>query len=98
MATRDGRLVAGSGDGAHLVAVGEDDDEADMRSFVAHVGASFTVLWDSAKAKASRWRIATMPTTYVIDKHGSLRFTHAGYNDGARGSVDGEVRSLLAEP
>jgi hypothetical protein len=39
-----------------------------------------------------------MPSTYVIDKHGSLRFTHSGYHDGEGSTLEAEVKSLLAEP
>lgn len=81
-----------------VIGVGEDDDEPDTRAFVAQLQTTYTVLWDSAKAKATRWRVATMPTTLVVDKHGALRFTHAGYNDGVRGTIETEVKSLLAEP
>ena len=60
------------------VGIGEDDDETDMRAFVAHTHASFTMLWDSAKSKASRWKPQTMPTTYVVDKHGMLLISCKG--------------------
>lgn len=80
------------------VGIGEDDDETDMRAFVAHTHASFTMLWDSAKSKASRWKPQTMPTTYIVDKHGMLRYTHAGYHDGEAATLETEVQSLLAEP
>jgi thiol-disulfide isomerase/thioredoxin len=86
--------------GGHVAAigVGEDDDESDMRSFIATTRASFTILFDSAKAKAGLWKPATMPTTYVIDRHGWLRYTHAGYHDGEGATLETEVASLLAEP
>jgi thiol-disulfide isomerase/thioredoxin len=80
-----------------VIAVGEDDDEADMRSFVSQIGVVYTVLWDSAKAKASRWRVNTMPVTYVVDKHGALRFTHAGYREGDAETLEKEAATLLAE-
>ncbi len=80
-----------------IVAFGEDDDEGDMRRFVAQVGVVFTVLWDGAKARAMRWRPSTMPATYVVDKRGSTRFTHAGYRDGDGDTLEAEVESLLAE-
>jgi thiol-disulfide isomerase/thioredoxin len=80
------------------IGIGEDDDESDMRAFAANAHASFTVLWDSAKAKAGRWKPNTMPTTYVVDKHGMLRYTHAGYREGDRATLETEVQSLLAEP
>ena len=80
------------------IGIDEDDERADMDAFVASTRASFTVLFDSAKAKASRWKPTTMPTTYVVDKHGMLRYTHAGYHDGEAATLETEVQSLLAEP
>lgn len=79
-----------------VIGIGEDENESDMRAFVAQARASFTVVSDSANAKAQRWRMTTMPTTFIVDKHGALRFTHAGYNDAQ--SIDEEIRALLAEP
>jgi cytochrome c biogenesis protein CcmG/thiol:disulfide interchange protein DsbE len=80
-----------------VVAIGEDDDEADMRSFVTSAGVVYTVLWDSAKAKATRWHPSAMPTTYVVDKRGGIRFTHVGYRDEDAKTLEGEVAGLLAE-
>ncbi len=90
-------LYASHGGKVAVIGVGEDDDEPDMRAFVARARTSYTVLWDSAKAKASRWRPTTMPTTFVVDKRGMLRFTHAGYHDSESDSLETEVRALLAE-
>ena len=80
------------------IGIGEDDDESDMRAYVAVLHPSFTMLFDSAKAKAGRWKPTTMPTTYIVDKHGMLRFTHAGYHDGEDATFETEVQSLVAEP
>jgi thiol-disulfide isomerase/thioredoxin len=80
------------------IGIDEDDERVDMDEFVAFTRASFTVLFDSAKAKADRWKPATMPSTFVVDKHGMLRYTHAGYHDGEDATLETEVQSLLAEP
>jgi len=96
-----GALYAAHHGKVAVVAVGEDDDEADMRSFVSQFQVSFTVLWDSAasaKARATRWRVNAMPSTFVVDKHGLVRFTHVGYRDGDAKTIDSELQPLLAEP
>lgn len=80
-----------------VVAIGEDDDESDMRAYVSQLGVMFTVLFDAAKAKATRWRPQTMPTTFVVDARGGVRFTHAGYRDGDADTLEAEVTRLLAE-
>jgi len=80
-----------------VVAIGEDDDEADMRAFVSQKAIVFPVLWDHAKSRAMRWHPTTMPTTFVVDKHGALRYTHAGYRDEDGDTLQSEIKGLLAE-
>ncbi len=80
-----------------VTAIGEDDDEADMRSFVTQLKITYTVLWDSSKSKASKWKVDTMPMTFVIDKAGTTRFTHQGYRDDDKAALESEVTALLGE-
>jgi cytochrome c biogenesis protein CcmG/thiol:disulfide interchange protein DsbE len=83
---------------AAVFAIGEDDDEPSMRAFVARLGVTYTVRWDGTKAQAGRWHVNAMPSTYVVDKHGAVRFTHAGYTTGDGATLETEVAALIAEP
>jgi cytochrome c biogenesis protein CcmG/thiol:disulfide interchange protein DsbE len=86
------------GGAAAVFAFGEDDEEPAMRAFVARLGITYTVRWDGTKAQAGRWHVNTMPSTYVVDKHGAVRFTHGGYTTGDGATIETEVASLIAEP
>jgi cytochrome c biogenesis protein CcmG, thiol:disulfide interchange protein DsbE len=78
-----------------LVAISEDDDKSGIPDFAKAHGAKFTLVWDDGKEIAKKWEPKNMPTTYVLDKTGTVRFVHQGYKDGEADEIDKEVKSLL---
>jgi peroxiredoxin len=83
--------------GVAIVAVSEDekDDVPQISRFAARYGVKFAVGWDRGHALATRWKPYALPTTYVIDKAGIVRFEHDGYRAGDEAVIEGEVASLL---
>lgn len=78
-----------------VVAISQDDDDTGISAFVSETGAKFPVLWDDGKAVAKSYDPPTMPTAYVVDKSGIVRFVHVGYHAGDEVTLEEEVRSLL---
>jgi cytochrome c biogenesis protein CcmG, thiol:disulfide interchange protein DsbE len=83
--------------GVHVVAISEDepDDRDKIPAFAASYGAKFAVGWDENKALAHRYGPETMPSTFVIDKRGIVRFVHAGFHDGDATQIEKEIQQLL---
>lgn len=81
-----------------IIAFGEDDDVSDMHAFAQKLGVHFNVIWDGDKTKATLWHPSSMPTTFIVDRHGALRFTHAGFHDDDGAEIEKEARLLLDEP
>lgn len=83
--------------GADLVVIGisQDDDAKGIPAFVAETGAKFPVVWDDGKVVAKAYDPPTMPTAYVVDKNGIVRFVHAGFRAGDEATLEEEARSLL---
>jgi peroxiredoxin len=77
-----------------VLAISQDDDEKGIAAFLAETGAKFPVVWDDAKVVAKSYDPPTMPTAYVIDKSGIVRFVHVGYRAGDEAALAAEVRSL----
>lgn len=77
-----------------VVAISQDDDDKDIPAFVSETGAKFPVVWDDGKAVARSYDPPTMPTAYVVDKAGIVRFVHVGYHAGDEATLEEEVRSL----
>jgi cytochrome c biogenesis protein CcmG/thiol:disulfide interchange protein DsbE len=86
-----------SGQGLQILGVSEDevDDKDKIPAFASTYGAKFAVAWDEDKAIARRYKPETMPTTFLIDKKGIVRFAHAGYHDGEEVRIQREIEELL---
>src|SRR5271154_6399458 len=81
--------------GMDLIAVSEDDENTGITDFGTSFGAKFPIVWDGGKAIAGKWQPKSMPSTFIVDKMGIVRFVHLGYHDGAEAEIEKEVKSLL---
>jgi cytochrome c biogenesis protein CcmG/thiol:disulfide interchange protein DsbE len=81
--------------GMDIVAVSEDDEKDGIPGFGSEFGAKFPLVWDDGKAIASKWKPKSMPSTFVVDRKGIIRFAHFGYHDGEEAEIEREVKSLL---
>ena len=81
--------------GMDLIAVSEDDENGGLTDFGNTFGAKFPLVWDEGKAIAGKWQPKSMPSTFIVDKKGIVRFVHLGYHDGEEAEIEKEVKSLL---
>jgi len=84
--------------GLVIIAIGVDDDAAAYRKFATTMSASFPLVHDSAHQAAAAFNPGTMPTSYLIDRKGVIRFVHNGFK-GAKTTREytTEIETLLAE-
>src|SRR5207247_2128193 len=68
--------------GMEIVAVSEDDEKDEIPGFGSTFGAKFPLLWDDKKAIAGKWQPKSMPSTFIVDRKGIVRYVHMGYHDG----------------
>jgi peroxiredoxin len=85
--------------GLEIVAISEDEaeDRDKIPTFVHEYGAKFNIAWDSKKSAAKLYNLPTMPSSFVIDRRGRVRYAHAGYRDGEEGELERELKRLLKE-
>lgn len=85
--------------GLEIVAISEDEaeDKDKIPRFVDEFGAKFIIGWDADKSAAKRYSPPTMPSSFVIDRKGQVRFAHAGYHDGDEVEMDKEIAKLLRQ-
>src|SRR6185437_1693122 len=74
--------------GLAVVAVSVDDEKTDIPSFIKTYGAKFPVGWDDGHKVADCYRPPNMPSAYVIDKTGTIKFVHNGYHDGEEKEIE----------
>lgn len=78
-----------------VIGISEDDEPGDIGGFVRETGVSFPIAWDASKAAASAYEPETMPTLFIVDANGLVRFVHFGFRDGDEADIEAKVKTLL---
>jgi peroxiredoxin len=81
--------------GLVLLGVNVDDDARKAAELAAKLGVSFPMLYDTDKAVSKLYDLATMPSTVLIDRDGTVRFVHRGYFSGYEENYERQIRELL---
>jgi thiol-disulfide isomerase/thioredoxin len=82
--------------GLEIVGLSEDDENQGIAEFgQAHGSVKFPIGWDNAKSTAGQYKPPTMPTSFIIDKNGIVRFAHVGYHDNDQAEIEKELKTLL---
>jgi len=83
--------------GLAVYAVSFDEDREALLGFTRQVPVGFPVLWDRGGERLARpLRIERLPTTLVVDRAGTIREVHVGYDAREGDALEAEVRALLA--
>ncbi|HEU5080230.1 MAG TPA: TlpA disulfide reductase family protein [Opitutaceae bacterium] len=85
--------------GANVVILGVsvDDKKSAYEKFVSRFKPAFATVRDEDHRLTSDVRVPTMPTSYVIDRSGKVRFVHAGFHSGTPAELRAQIRQLLEE-
>jgi DsbE subfamily thiol:disulfide oxidoreductase len=83
--------------GLEVVAVNLDERRRDADAFLGDHPHHLTVLFDPKGASPVAFGVKGMPSSFLIDKAGNIRFTHMGYSGNVGESYRREIAQLLAE-
>lgn len=83
--------------GLRIVGVSQDRSASNIAPFVSRHHVTFPIIHDAGNAIAGRYDPPRMPTTYIIDRTGIVRFVHAGFRSGDAATIEREVTSLLED-
>ena len=78
-----------------VVGVSGDEEPDGIEGFAKEQGATFPLGWDQGHTIAQRWKPASMPSSFIVDGTGKVRFTHVGYHPGDEAEIERELVSLL---
>jgi cytochrome c biogenesis protein CcmG/thiol:disulfide interchange protein DsbE len=82
--------------GLVVLAINVDENRSDMDEFLKKNAVTFAVLRDAAQKLVAQAGIATMPSSFVIDQEGRVRFVHAGFRgEESKKKYEQEIESLL---
>lgn len=75
----------------------EDDDQVFAFTGQLEIEPTFPILYDSKSKVANAWGVNGLPTTFVIDKQGRIRYRAIGGRLFNHEAVKAIIRKLLAE-
>ena len=82
--------------GLVVVGISVDESNAAMQDFLKQTAPRFTVVHDARQKLVQRVDVASMPTSFIIDGKGKVRFIHSGFHgDKTRDEYAREIESLL---
>ncbi len=88
--TRRARLV--------IIAISVDESAPAYSAFVARLKPPFATVHDSKQKLVAQVQVPTMPTSYLVDRSGKVRFVHPGFHgDETERELRREIETLLAE-
>lgn len=80
-----------------VVAISIDENRGKAVEFLKVRDSSLIYLQDSKQAVASKYDLGGMPSLFLIDKKGALRYRHDGYVEGDLAGIEAEIRALMEE-
>lgn len=85
--------------GLTIIAVSVDEKQENMQRFVDSAKVTFAILRDTQHKLVATADIKSMPTSFLIDRSGKIRFVHTGFDreKNTREYVK-EIEQLLKEP
>jgi cytochrome c biogenesis protein CcmG/thiol:disulfide interchange protein DsbE len=88
-----------AGQGLVIIAVNEGEKKDDMEEFLKENKVSFTIVRDAApdgKKLVDKVEIGVMPSSFILDGEGKVRFSHSGYHGAdTKKKYEQEIESLL---
>lgn len=80
-----------------VIAVNLDERAEEARRFLADRDAGFAVAYDPAGLVAEAYHVQGMPSAYLIDRLGKIRYVHQGFLHSDRAELERHIEQLLAE-
>ena len=84
--------------GLDIIGINVDDNKADGVAFLDKVPVVFSVASNPDGQCASAFGVQTMPSSYLIDKKGKIRYIELGFFSENKDTIRQNVEKLLAEP
>ena len=81
-----------AGKGLIILGVSVDESPSAYATFIAKNKPGFATVSDRSHALVEAVQVPTMPTSYLVDRNGTIRFVHAGFH---AGETERELRHEL---
>lgn len=86
------------GEGLQVVGINVDERAEDAAEFTARLRPEFALAADRRGDCPRRFDVRGMPSAYLVDRRGIVRYRHVGYRSEDAQTLRARVVELLAEP
>ena len=83
--------------GLQVIGINLDEAGEDAKSFLEQHPASFHIVTDAAQQCAKDFGVKAMPSSYLVDRKGIIRYVHLGFRPDEAKEFRGLAEQLLAE-
>ncbi|MDD5274502.1 MAG: TlpA disulfide reductase family protein [Methylovulum sp.] len=83
--------------GFEVVAINLDEKKENGEKFLQEIPVDFTVLHDTNGEWSDKYVVESMPTSFIIDKHGVVQMIHHGFTSEDINGLEQKINALLAE-
>lgn len=83
--------------GLRVIAVNLDENADDARQFLGEHPAHFTIAGDAGQQCAAAFGVQAMPSSYLVDRNGVIRYEHLGFRAGEAERFRALAEQLLTE-
>ncbi len=81
--------------GLKIIGVNLDEDLDDAKGFLSRFPAKFDQLLDQTKQCAEEFNVAAMPSSYIIDHDGVVRYIHLGFRSSETDKILDNIQQAL---
>jgi peroxiredoxin len=83
--------------GVTLIGVNVEPDASAVTDWLRSTPVSFPILFDVEGKVSSLYQVEGMPNTVILDRKGTVRYIHRGYQAGAENEYQDQIRALIRE-
>ena len=81
--------------GLVIVAVNLDKKREPANDFLAEFSPPFIVAFDPAGKTAEAFHVPAMPTSFILNRDGTIVYSHAGFNSKKTGEMENLIQEAL---
>jgi len=75
----------------------DEDDLKKVTTWLKGRRVAYPILLDTTHVVSDKYEVSDMPSTYLLDRDGQLRYVHNGFKEGYQDEVIKQVRELMDE-
>jgi thiol-disulfide isomerase/thioredoxin len=84
-------------DGLEVLAINVDEERKQADGFLEKRSHEMPVFFDPKGHAPEAFRVEAMPSSFLLDRRGRVRFKHVGYTSSVGSAYEREIDALLAE-